>query len=105
VRARGTAGSRAARGCRRLLVELSCEQLQLATRAVAMAASQQVAGALRCTLRRYHSRLQNVEFDAWVVADKLPEAAKKDPESHTNVYFWRHAFNPCTLERVAAAAP
>jgi hypothetical protein len=46
-----------------------------------------------------------VEFDAWVVADELPELALEEPEEHTNTYFWRYAFDPYTLERVAAAAP
>jgi hypothetical protein len=53
-----------------------------------------------CPAHRYHSRLHNVEFEAWVVPDQLPDFAQDDPDNHTNVYFWRHGFNPYTLQLV-----
>lgn len=49
---------------------------------------------------RYHSRLQNIEYECWVFQGKLPaedqlSARGVDP---TDAYFWRVTFNPETLQ-------
>ena len=49
---------------------------------------------------RYHSRLQNIEYECWVFEGALPsqeELAGRDVEV-TDAYFWRTTFDPETLE-------
>ncbi|CAL8460566.1 g95 [Coccomyxa elongata] len=49
---------------------------------------------------RYHSRLQNIEYECWVFEGALPsqeELAGRDVEL-TDAYFWRSTFDPETLE-------
>ena len=49
---------------------------------------------------RYHSRLQNVEYECWVYRNRLPRLLSVDPY---NAYFWRRTYDPYTLAEVEAA--
>ena len=49
---------------------------------------------------RYHSRLQNIEYEFWVFKDRLP-ATLPDDAPADNTYFWKIAFDPKTLEVIA----
>lgn len=48
---------------------------------------------------RYHSRLQNVEYECWVFKNSLPsdESLSKMGLDKADAYFWRTSFDPETL--------
>lgn len=48
---------------------------------------------------RYHSRLENIEYECWVYKDALPADLGGKPKE--DVYYWRVVFDPATLHRVA----
>lgn len=51
---------------------------------------------------RYHSRLQNIEEECWVYKGSLPgtQPGRRGSVRYSDVYFWRTAFHPLTLDEV-----
>ncbi len=49
---------------------------------------------------RYHSRLQNIEYECWVFKDALPPPASLEElgVDTADAYFWRLTFDPETLQ-------
>lgn len=49
---------------------------------------------------RYHSRLQNIEYECWVFKDALPKPASLAElgVDEGDAYFWRLTFDPDTLQ-------
>jgi hypothetical protein len=50
----------------------------------------------------YHSRLQNIEYECWVFAGRLPPAHTLAQQriDEGDAYFWRLTFDPATLQVV-----
>ncbi len=48
---------------------------------------------------RFHSRLENIEYECWIYKDMVPEDIGDKPRQ--DVYYWRVMFDPATLHRVA----
>ena len=49
---------------------------------------------------RYHSRMQNVEYECWVFQGALPSDEKLSEMglNKADSYFWRTSFDPETLD-------
>ena len=48
---------------------------------------------------RFHSRLENIEYECWVYRGALPQDIGNKPKE--DVYYWRVVFDPTNLHRVA----
>lgn len=48
---------------------------------------------------RFHSRLENIEYECWVYKNTVPADLGDKPRQ--DVYYWRVVFDPTTLQRIA----